>query len=413
MNPVTKMAWRNVWRNPRRSILTMAAIGFACVLLIFMLSWQNGSYYTMIQTSVGTSTGHLQIQAEGYLDDAEIRTALNAPAEIMDALSAIPGIEAYAPRAEGFALASSDSRSYGIMINAIDPDKESTVTTIRETVRNGEYLQTDSWDEAIIGAKLAKNLGIGLGDEIVILGQGYDGSVAAGIVRIRGIIKTGMDELDRVIVYVPLPWFQAVYSMDNRIHRILIKGNDLRKTDSLQDQIQSVLDLFENGRNKPVALGWWDIVPGLLQAIQLDLISGLIMYALLIFVVAFSILNTFLMAVFERTHEFGVLLSIGTTPNRLTSLLFLESLFLTFCGIILGSLAGIALTLWVEQTGIAVPNSEAIMSQFGLPERMYPKISLLTICLGPFFVSIITALSALYPALRVRKLKPVDALRAN
>jgi len=201
--------------------------------------------------------------------------------------------------------------------------------------------------------------------------------------------------------------------MGERVHRILIQGEELNRIKELQHQVRSVLKNVDNGNKRLVVLSWWEIVPGLLQMIQLDLFSGLIMYALLVFVVAFSILNTFLMAVFERTHEFGILLSLGTTHKRLTVLLFLESLLLTLCGILAGTALGIVLTLYVEGIGIRIPETEAIMRQFGLPDRIFPKLSFLTVTLGPLFVFIITALSALYPAIRVRKLSLVQALRAS
>lgn len=367
----------------------------------------------MIQASVSTSTGHLQIQAESYLDEPKIRTTLKDPQRILDQLSQVAGLKSFAPRAEGFALASTDSRSYGISVTAIDPVQEETVTSIKNLVKRGEYFKEDSFNAALIGAKLARNLGVDIGDEIVLLGQGYDGSVAAGFVEVSGIMESGNDEMDRTVAYVPLNWFQDTYSMGERVHRILIQGEELNRIKELQHQVRSVLKNVDNGNKRLVVLSWWEIVPGLLQMIQLDLFSGLIMYALLVFVVAFSILNTFLMAVFERTHEFGILLSLGTTHKRLTVLLFLESLLLTLCGILAGTALGIVLTLYVEGIGIRIPETEAIMRQFGLPDRIFPKLSFLTVTLGPLFVFIITALSALYPAIRVRKLSLVQALRAS
>jgi len=151
-------------------------------------------------------------------------------------------------------------------------------------------------------------------------------------------------------------------------------------------------------------------MPGLRQAIEIDLVSGLIFYVLLIIVVAFSILNTFLMAIFERTKEFGILKAIGTTPLRLTKLLLIESVTITLVGIVGGVILGIGITYYFQIHGIDFSGSSDLLSQFGISGRMYPKISLLSILIGPSLVLVITFLAALYPALKVRGLKPVEAL---
>ena len=160
-----------------------------------------------------------------------------------------------------------------------------------------------------------------------------------------------------------------------------------------------------------VVWNWRDLIPGLLQGIKIDLFSGVIFYFLLIMVVAFSILNTFLMTVFERTREFGVLLALGVTPARLTVLLLYESLVLTLMGIAAGMAGGALLTVYFAERGIHIPGIEAILRQYGLPEVLRPQLSLLSLVSGPTVVFGITFLTALYPALRVRFLKPADALR--
>ncbi|MCP4450430.1 MAG: FtsX-like permease family protein, partial [Planctomycetes bacterium] len=154
------------------------------------------------------------------------------------------------------------------------------------------------------------------------------------------------------------------------------------------------------------------LMPGLIQSIQMDLGGGIIFYIILIVVVAFSIMNTFLMAVFERTHEFGTLIAIGAKPGRLTKMLFYESAFLTFCGIALGIATGCLLTLYAEHTGIPLGGAEGMMQQFGIPNLIRPRLTLITAFAGPTVVFLITMLTALYPAIKVRKLKPVEAMRA-
>jgi ABC-type lipoprotein release transport system permease subunit len=165
------------------------------------------------------------------------------------------------------------------------------------------------------------------------------------------------------------------------------------------------------GQQHPlVVLDWEELMPGLRQAIEMDLVSGLIFYLILILVVAFSILNTFLMAIFERTREFGVLMAIGTTPRRLTKLLLIESLSMTMIGIVTGIFLGCLITWYFQIHGLEISGTSELLSQFGISGRLYPKLSLLSAAIGPAMVLVITFLAALYPALKVRGLRPVEAM---
>ncbi|MGD9248341.1 MAG: ABC transporter permease, partial [Desulfobacteraceae bacterium] len=178
-----KMAWRNIWRNPRRTLLTVLAIAFACVLLIFMLSFQFGSYDTMINASVKINTGHLQIQARGYQQNKKMRLVIPDPAPLKQVLGSMPFVEAYTCRAQAFALVSSDKRSYGVVVVGVEPETEEKVSTLGSIIQKGDYLTRAPEDPhlsgALVGRVLARNLKVDIGDELTILGQGRDGSVAA------------------------------------------------------------------------------------------------------------------------------------------------------------------------------------------------------------------------------------------
>lgn len=409
----TKMGWRNIWRNPRRTLLTISAIAFACTLLVFMLSFQFGSYETMINASVKIHTGHLQVQATEYLKKKDIHLVVSDPSAVAESLEGIPGIEAYTYRATGFALASSEKRTYGIVVMGIDPEKEARVSTLKKMVRQGHYLtRTDGDDKsfpALVGKMLAENLRVKIGDELTLLGQGRDGSIAAAVATVKGIYSSGIDEFDRSSIQIPLARFQEVFSMRGAAHSVVIVCASLGDVDSVRRTIENRIrqEHFEY----PLAVLDWDqLMPGLRQGIKLDLISGLIMYLLLIIVVAFSILNTFLMAIFERTREFGVLMAIGTTPARLTRLLLIESAAITALGILIGMILGILVTLYFQTHGIYFAGAAELLGQFGISGRIYPKLSLLSILTGPVMVFTITIVSALYPALKVRQFKPVEAL---
>jgi len=407
-----KMAWRNIWRNPRRSILTISAIAFASLLLVFMLSWQFGSYETMIDSAVKIHTGYLQVQAKGYNDKKSIRMVVPDPASIGNILNKTLNVTAYTFRANAFSLVSSKERTYGIIVVGIDPVREARVSTLEKLIRQGSYLSEDDTDQALVGDLLARNLKIGLGDELVVLGQGRDGSVAATVVRVKGIYRSGQDAFDRSSIHIPLKNFQDVYTMRGAVHEVVALGKSL---DDLQETKKAVTAGIKktDKKHRLVVLDWMELMPGLIEAIKMDLYSGFIFYLILIIVVAFSILNTFLMAVFERTREFGVLLAIGTTPGRLSKLLLIESTTMTIVGIVIGIIAGSLITWYFQVHGIVISGASEVMEQFGMPERIYPQLSMLSASIGPGAVLVITFLTAFYPALKVRRLRPVEAMAGN
>jgi len=411
-----KMAWRNVWRNTRRSVLTVLAIGFACTLLVFTLSFQLGSYATMINSSVTIQTGHLQIQARGYQEAREIRKVISEPATVAASLEDIEEIRALTSRARAFGLISSNKRSAGGMVVGIDPANEAEVSTLEDITRQGSYLPEQSrlhggLPPALVGRLLARNLQVRVGDELTILGQGRDGSIAATVCRVFGMTSSGMDDFDRGVLHIPLEAFQEIFAMGRACHEIVILGQSLGSVSFLDRTISSRLDRLSLGEDLAV-LTWDELLPGLKQAITLDLISGGIFYLILVMVVAFSILNTFLMAVFERKKEFGMMMAIGARPLRLTRLVLTESAAMTLLGVLLGIIGGCAVTLIFERVGINLAGSSELLQQFGISGRIYPRLSLLSACVGPGAVFAVTLCSALFPALRIRKLSPVEALKS-
>lgn len=404
-----KMAWRNIWRNPRRSVLTILAIAFAGLLLVFMLSFQFGTYDDMIEFSLRIHPGHLQVTAEGYREDKGIRKVVEDPRAVGRILKGLDKVSAYTYRSNAFALLSSEERTYGAAITGIVPEREAAVTTIKEVIRGGRYLSGESTGRILLGQTLAENLKSEVGGDIVLLGQARDGSVAADVLTVEGTFSTGQPEMDRNMAMISLKSFDELFSMRGAVHEVVAVCDTLDDVPMVESRLKAALK--EMKQRSLVVWNWQDLIPGLLQGIKIDLFSGVIFYFLLIIVVAFSILNTFLMAVFERTREFGVLLALGVARARLTRLLLYESMFLTFVGLAAGMVGGALLTLYFANHGIRIPGAEESLRQYGLPEVLRPELSPLSLLLGPAVVFVITFLTALYPAFRVRFLKPADALR--
>ena len=407
-----KLSWRNIWRNKRRSALTILAIVFATALLVFMLSFQLGSYDDMINASVTLDTGHIQIMPTGYHADQKIRNVIDSPDKLLDTVKQLPSVKGAAARAESFCLASSDNRTKGVLISGVHPAQEQTVSRLSKSMKTGEYLAADDADAAVIGLLLAKQLKLGIGDELTLLGQGRDGSIAAGIVTIKGIFQSGVDEFDRNVIQVPYAYFNDMFYMNHTAHRIVVLLDSLKTIEKSRSAIASRIDSARMDTDRLKIFTWDILMPGLRQTIRLDLISGFIMYGILIIVVCFSILNTFLMSILERKKEYGVLIAIGTTPLRLMKFVLTESMLMTLIGLIIGIGAGTAVTLFFSHHGIGLGEASDMLSQYGISDRLFPKLTLVSLVSGPLLILVFTFLTALIPALRIRTLRPVEAIHS-
>ena len=275
-------------------------------------------------------------------------------------------------------------------------------------IKTGRYLSAASAQEAVLGASLAKNLQIKVGDELTLLGSALDGSVAATIVPVVGIFESGMRDLDRVLVEMPLRTFQDVFGMGQGAHAIALLAPDIKQLPLLQREVDRQLP----AASRLVALDWERLIPGLKQLIQADWTTAWFTYIALIVVVTFSILNTFIMSVLERTREFGIMLALGATPLRIGTLVFIETALLALIGLLIGLGIGILIAATLSKYGFTYPGLEELMGQYGLPGIIYPKLSATSILLGPAVILVFILLAALYPALRIRKLQPVEAIHA-
>jgi len=407
-NVTLRMAWRNLWRHWRRTWLTVGAMIFSNGLLIFAMSLQFGSYDMMINNSLQAFSGHLQLQHPRYLDEPKMRYAVDNVAELAERLRRELALDSISARAAGFALASSNERSYGLQIIGVDPAHEPLVSTLPGLVKRGRYLEPGTPGEIVIGAVMARNLKVELGDELTFIGSGFDDSFAAGIVTVVGIFESGVTDLDRAMAQVDLGYFQDVFAMQDRGHSLTVRAQQIDDVELLQLQIGELLDADKNASLRH----WEELQPGLRQAIQADMASNSFMYVVLIVLVAFSVLNTQLMSVLERTREFGTMMALGLQPARLSRLVVLETALMTALGLVLGIAVGLAINLYMSRVGFSYPGMDEVALKFNLPERIYPAFTLVSLTLGPAAVAIGSLLAALYPALRLYLLTPIDAMRA-
>lgn len=401
------LAWRNLWRQPRRTVLNVLSIAFTALIIVFLLSFQLGTYATMKENMLSILDGFAQIQPKAYLDDPDLKKTISHPQQLMAKLQQqFPDIK-QSPRATTFVILSKADKSLAAALMGVDPVREVQVTRLHNSISQGRYLKANDTNAVVLGAALARNLAVTVGDSLTILGQGLDGSIAADVVKVVGIFSTGTPDIDRQFAQIPLPRLQATFSMGQAINLIAFSASHL----NLVTQQQSALQAALPGQHLTVR-PWQALEPGMKDAISLDLDTSLMWYISLVVVVVFIILNTLLMSVFERTREFGVLLALGMRPSQIGAMIWLELLLLTMLGLLLGMAIGSVITLITSHYGMTMPGTEDIFAQWGLPGKLYPQLSFLSLTAGPAAMALSIMLAGIVPYLRVRQLQPVSAMRA-
>ncbi len=402
------LAWRNLWRQKMRTVLTLLSMALASMILVFMLSFQFGVYDTMKGNALKLMDGFAQFQPEGYADDPGIEKVITHPDKLEQAALKLDGVTAAAPRATGFVILANGDRSYGAAVVGVDPAKETEVSSLSGTVRDGRYLRPDDTDSVVIGATLARNLKIKLGDKLTLIGSGRDGSVAADSLTVVGLFDTGMADIDRQIAEMLLKRFNDTFAMQGAVNTIALIGPTLSATDAALPGLQKIA--ADNGAT---VRNWGQLQPALKQGITLDFSTGILFYVSLVVVVIFIILNTLLMSVLERTREFGMLLAVGMKPGQAGGMVWIELVLLALIGNALGILIGGGLAFYFQQTGIVFSGMEGLLGQFGLSDKLYPTLSMLSATAGPLAVVISVTLAGIIPFRHILKLNPIDAVGAN
>jgi ABC-type lipoprotein release transport system permease subunit len=403
-----RLAWRNIWRQKRRTWLTALAMIFSNILLVFMISLQFGSYDMMINNTLRMFSGQLQVQHEAYQEDQKMRQTVTAISDVAASIRDRFPSASVAARANAFVLVSSEDRSFGTQVVGVEPAHEPGVSTIPGLIREGRYLDDADAAEIVIGSVMARNLKVVVGDELTFLGSGKDGSFAAGVVNVVGIFDSGSQDLDRSLAELPLGYFQDAFAMEESGHVIALALDELSDVAGMIEPLKSVIA----GQEKLHVLDWQALMPGLKQAIQADMTSAWFMYAVLIVLVAFSVLNTQLMSVLERTREFGVIMALGIKPRRLAVLVLLETFLMASLGLLIGLLLGSVVTGYFAQAGFSYPGMDELAAKFNMPSVIYPSLNVLPIMLGPSVVFVFCLFAAIYPALKLYGLRPVEAMRA-
>ena len=399
------LAWRNLWRNKRRTLIASASIFFAVIFALLMRSMQEGSYDYMVDASVSMYTGYIQVHAKDYWDKRSIDKSMELSMTRIDKIDSIKHVTLVTPRLESFSLISYGNVTKVASIVGIHPELENEMTDLKNKLVSGKYL-TENSKGVMIAEGLAKLLKIEIGDSVVLYGQGYHGVTAAAQVEIEGIVKFTLPALNKTMVYLSLDYSQWLYAAPNRVTTLSIMIDEAKKINEVHVAVSNLFD------EKYEVMMWSELMPELVQSIEVDNAGGIIMLGILYVIIGFGIFGTVMMMTAERTKEFGILISVGMKKWRLSYVSFLESLFLSFIGVLAGIIVSIPILYYLKQNPIPLTGEMAdVMLKFGL-DPIIPFRFAANIFIDQFLtVLVIAMISALYPLSYIRKLNPVKAMR--
>ena len=336
MNLIITLAWRNLWRNRKRTLITMSSVMFAVLLAILFLSMEQGSYERMIDSMVKYSTGYIQVQDVLYEEEPSIDNTLLFDEEIHHLLEKYDDrISFYVPRIQSFALAASGDITRGSMIMGIDPELELQLSDLSDDVVEGEFLKPGE-NGLLVAQGLAGILNLAIGDTLVLLGQGFQGTTAAGKYPVTGIVDLKIPELNNNTIYMTLDAAQWFFAAENRLTALIIMPENPRQTQQLADML--LLDIDREWYN---VLTWEQLLDDLLTLMKFDMAGTMMLMVILYIVIAFGLFGTILMMMLERQKEFGLLFSLGMKRSILAAICFFESLIITVAGAISGVLLAI------------------------------------------------------------------------
>ncbi|HCY75914.1 MAG TPA: ABC transporter permease [Ignavibacteriales bacterium] len=405
MSTYIKLAWRNLWRNKKRTLIAAASVFFAVILALIMRSMQTGYYDYMIDASVRMYTGYIQIHGKDYWEKKSLEESMILDEKHLNKLKKIKGITLAVPRFETYSLISHGNKTKVAQITGINPQEENKLTDLKKKMIEGNFLD-DSSKGIVIAQGLAEILKVGVGDSVVIYGQGYHGVTAAAQIPITGIVKFTLPDLNKAFTYLTLNYAQWLFSAPERLTSLSIMIDNPNELNRIESQLKNIFN------EDYEVMDWEELSPELVQSIQVDNAQGIIMLGILYVVIAFGIFGTIMMMTAERVKEFGILISVGMKKWKLGLVTLYETLFVSFLGVFTGAIISIPILLYFKANPIPLTGemADAILA-WGfepiLPFAVYP---------GMFFAQIWTVLaiamvSALYPILFIRKLKPVEALR--
>ena len=401
---IERLTWRNLWRNKRRTIITMASISFAVVLAIVTKSLQDGVFGNLIKNMVSFYSGYIQVHRKGYQDEQVLENSFLLSDSVIKQIHQ-RSVTVVVPRIESFALASTGNTTRGCMVVGTDPEKENALSSLKSKLINGGFFSKDE-NVALVAEGLARRLNLSGNDTIVLLGQGYHGAVAAGKYAIKGIVKFGHPQLNDGLVYLPLAAAQDFLNAENVVTSIAIAIDDPENLDIIRQAVASKLD------EEYEVMTWKQMMPDVENHMKADAAGFYVWTGILYLIIAFGIFGTILMMTAERKFEFGMLIAIGMKKIKLAKMLIAETLLISFFGTATGMLISVPVVWHLQQHPIHFTGNMAkAYEAFGF-EAIFPATFNGNIFLSQAFIVLLIALIiGIYPLWYVTRLNAVKAMR--
>jgi len=401
-----KLAARNVYRNSHRSLVTVAAMAFACAMMIVFSSLMEGVIAGSERNVVAMNTGDIQVHQDTYRDDPDIYKMIATSTQLSETIRQA-GFFA-AERLFTFGLMASDNSSSGVQLRGVDLSYESTVTEINQHVLLGSWLEKDDAHGVVIGKKLARLLDVSLADELIFVGQTADGYMANDSFRVRGILKSIATDIDSASVFMNNSMLRELISLPEQgAHQIVIMRAD-RKQD-LAEATEKVKTLVSEDLE---VMNWRQLMPVISRFLETAQVQTLIMLLFTYIAVASVVLNAMLMSVFERIHEFGIMKAIGVRPWQIMRLVYAETFIQTVVASIVGLISGVSLSWYLQQYGLDMTSLAEGMTFAGiaLDPVWYAELSVNSSLIPIGFLFVMSAVAVIYPAVKVALMRPLEAI---
>jgi len=405
------LAIRNLFRNTRRTLITVAAIAFGLGLVHTTITLQTGQYADMVRIGVSSLAGHVVVQAKGYQEEQDSDLVVTKESEVVDRLRATFPDAVVAPRLMLGGLLTSARGSVGVLLGGIDPQAEATVQDLDDKLKSGAWLSGDDDRGILVGVELAESLDVEVGDKVVYLGQhGEQTEMTSRLFRVAGIFRTGGAELDGFAAFAPISAVQEVFGTPDVANQVTLH---LANPDDADAATEKVRAMFSDRADLEV-LHWKEAISDIWGLIQVDKVAGDVELGILWIIVSMGVLNTVLMSALERTREFGVMLSLGMKPGRLAALILLEGATLGVIGSMLGVVVGLGLSWPLVEYGLDYSGffgSDTFEAAgMALSSVVHGRIDPVRMASYTLVAIAFTTLAAVYPAWHVSRLRPVEAM---
>lgn len=402
---ILKLAWKNLWRNHSRTLITISAIFFAVVLSTVAESLKKGVFDNLVKNVVSFYTGYIQVHKAGYQDEQILDNSFFASAAMEEKISSGTNVAAVTSRLESFALASSEDLTKGCMIVGISPEGENRITSLKSKLIKGSYLDDDD-KSVLLSEGLAKRLKLDTDDTIIIIGQGYRAATAAGKYRVKGLVKFGSPQLNDKMLFLSLSAAQEFFTAGGMITSYILSVKAEKALNETADGIRRVTG------NKYEVMTWEELMPDIKQHITADSNNMKVVQGVLYLLICFGIFSTLLMMMIERKFEMGMLVAIGMKKSKLVTLFVVESIFTVLVGCVAGIIASVPVVFYLKENPVRMGGDAAkAYERFGF-EAIFPTSTDSSIFIYQAIVVLIIGLVlSMYPVMKVLRLQPIAAMR--